>query len=111
MIPDALVQPRASPALDLFGLTASESPLSVALMPVEAIQVHPNGHGELVNLDGLTSSVQEHGILQPLIVSPEGRLLAGRRRFEAARRAHLTACWLYHDIPAEYREVREGSKV
>ena len=89
MIPDALVQPRRSPTLDLFGLTASESPLSVALMPVEAIQVHPNGHGELVNLDGLTASVQERGILQPLIVSPDGRLLAGRRRLEAARRAGL----------------------
>jgi oligopeptide/dipeptide ABC transporter ATP-binding protein len=30
--------------------------------------------------------------------------------FEAARQAHLTACWLYQDIPAEYRIVHEGSK-
>ena len=89
MISDALIQPRASPRLDLFGLTTSESPLNVALMPIEAIQVHPNGHGKLINLEGLTASVQEHGILQPLIVSPDGRLLAGRRRLEAARRARL----------------------
>jgi peptide/nickel transport system ATP-binding protein len=29
--------------------------------------------------------------------------------FEAARLGHLTACWLYENIPAEYRDVREGT--
>jgi peptide/nickel transport system ATP-binding protein len=30
--------------------------------------------------------------------------------FEAARQDHLTACWLYKDIPPEYRDAREGVK-
>ncbi|MBN1312207.1 MAG: ABC transporter ATP-binding protein [Anaerolineae bacterium] len=30
--------------------------------------------------------------------------------FETARGDHRTACWLYQDVPAEYQDVREGSK-
>lgn len=75
----------------LLPLASLDEPLPpVALMSVDAIEVHPNGHGEIINLDGLTASIQEHGVLQPLIVAPDGRLLAGRRRLEAARRAGLT---------------------
>ncbi|MCL5952168.1 MAG: ParB/RepB/Spo0J family partition protein, partial [Chloroflexi bacterium] len=74
----------------LLPLASLDEPMPpVALMTVDAIQVHPNGHGEIVNLDGLTASIQEHGVLQPLIVAPDGHLLAGRRRLEAARRAGL----------------------
>lgn len=92
-----LYQPPAPATSDLnhFAIAAMEEPPPVALtpvtlvMPVEAIQIHPNGHGELVDLDGLTASIREHGVLQPLVVSADGRLLAGRRRLEAARRAGL----------------------
>lgn len=76
------------PLLGMVSLQESLPP--VALMPLDAIQVHPNGHGEILNLDGLAASIQEHGILQPLIVAPDGRLLAGRRRLEAARRVGLS---------------------
>lgn len=62
----------------------------VAQIPIEAIQVSRNGHSEFSNLDGLTASIQARGVLEPLIISPERRLLAGRRRLEAARRAGLT---------------------
>ena len=46
-------------------------------------------------LDGLVESMQEHGVLQPLLVSSsnaEGvyQLIAGERRLRAARRAGLT---------------------
>ncbi len=45
-------------------------------------------------LEQLTISVQEHGIIQPLIVAPSGKpdvyiLIAGERRLIAARRANL----------------------
>ncbi len=59
-------------------------------MPIEAIVVSRNGHGETENLDGLTASIRARGVLEPLIVTPEGRLLAGRRRLVAAGRAGLT---------------------
>lgn len=84
--------PPPTPAIsdvNRLALAAMEEPPPVALMSVDAIQIHPNGHGELVNLDRLTASIREHGVLQPLVVSVDGRLLAGRRRLEAARRAGL----------------------
>lgn len=64
--------------------------LRVAQMPIDAIQVNRNGHGEMSDLDGLTASIKERGVLEPLIITPERRLLAGRRRLEAARRAGLS---------------------
>lgn len=65
------------------------SNLPVAQMPLEAIVVNRNGYGEMSDLDGLTASIRTHGMLEPLIITPERRLLAGRRRLEAARRAGL----------------------
>jgi len=62
---------------------------SVAQMPIDSIVVSPNRH-EAAGLDGLVTSIQTRGVLQPLIVAPDGRLLAGRRRLAAARRAGLT---------------------
>lgn len=62
----------------------------VTQIPIESIQVSRNGHSEVSNLDGLTASIQARGVLEPLIITPERRLLAGRRRLEAARRAGLT---------------------
>ena len=64
---------------------------SVAQMPIDSIVVNQNGHGEAGNLDGLVASIQTRGMLQPLIVAPDRRLLAGRRRLEAARRAGLAS--------------------
>ncbi len=79
----------ATGEVNRLAIAAIEEPPPVALMTIQAIQIHPNGHGELVDLDGLTASIREHGVLQPLVVSADGRLLAGRRRLEAARRAGL----------------------
>jgi len=59
-------------------------------MPIVSILVSPNGDGKATNLDGLVASIRKRGVLQPLVVAPDGRLLAGRRRLEAARRAGLT---------------------
>ena len=66
------------------------SNLPVAQMLIEAIQVNRNGYGEMSDLEGLTASIRERGVLEPLIITPERRLLAGRRRLEAARRAGLS---------------------
>jgi ParB/RepB/Spo0J family partition protein len=59
-------------------------------MPIAAILVSPNGDGKAADLDGLVASIRKRGVLQPLVVAPDGRLLAGRRRLAAARRAGLT---------------------
>lgn len=74
----------------LSALSWEVSSAPVSQMPIEAIVVSRNGHGETENLDGLTASIRARGVLEPLIVTPEGRLLAGRRRLVAAGRAGLT---------------------
>ncbi|MFC2063752.1 ParB/RepB/Spo0J family partition protein [Chloroflexota bacterium] len=55
-------------------------------------------------LSELSNSIKEHGILQPLIVSPEKEngeyhLIAGERRLEAARQAGLK------QVPVVFREA------
>jgi ParB/RepB/Spo0J family partition protein len=62
---------------------------SVTQMPIGSILVSPNGDAQATDLDGLVASIRARGILHPLVVAPGGRLLAGRRRLEAARRAGL----------------------
>ena len=62
---------------------------SVTQMPIGSILVSPNGDAQATDLDGLVTSIRKRGVLQPIIIAPDGRLLAGRRRLEAARRAGL----------------------
>ncbi len=61
-------------------------------MPIGSILVSPSGDAQATDtdLDGLVASIRARGVLHPLVVAPDGRLLAGRRRLEAARRAGLT---------------------
>jgi ParB family chromosome partitioning protein len=71
----------------------------VMLVPVDFISPNPRqprntSHPQ--KLDELTASVREHGVLQPLIVTPgdmAGRfiLIAGERRLQAARLAGLAS--------------------
>ena len=86
--PDMQVDAGAAFALiesTSWGLTDA----SVTQMPIGSILISPNGDGKATDLDGLVASIRTRGLLQPLIVAPDGRLLAGRRRLEAARRAGL----------------------
>src|SRR5512144_1518847 len=68
----------------------------IAQVPVDLIQRHPRQPREkfdLEELDNLAASIREHGVIQPLVVSP-GKgglytLVAGERRLQAARKAGL----------------------
>lgn len=100
---ELLATPHAPSRPDLQRLTSlawAVSSAPIAQMPIDAIVVNRNGHGETSvpassagagNIDGLAASIMARGVLEPLIVTPEGRLIAGRRRLEAARRAGLAA--------------------
>jgi ParB family chromosome partitioning protein len=74
--------------------TSGES--GIAQVPVDAIQRNPRQPREkfdLEELENLASSIREHGVIQPLIVSPGKNeiytLIAGERRLQAARKAGL----------------------
>ena len=65
----------------------------------------PRDQFDAKDLDELAASIREHGVIQPLIVSPETNgkytLIAGERRLEAAKRAGLRT------VPAVQRQVSD----
>jgi ParB family chromosome partitioning protein len=68
----------------------------VTQVPVDSIQRNPRQPREKFDegeLENLAASIREHGVIQPLIVSPEKNdmytLIAGERRLQAARKAGL----------------------
>ncbi|MGN6588820.1 MAG: ParB/RepB/Spo0J family partition protein [Sphingomicrobium sp.] len=57
-------------------------------------------------LDELAQSIRERGVLQPILLRPQGdeyQIIAGERRWRAAQRAQL------HSIPAIVREIDEST--
>jgi len=57
-------------------------------------------------LDELADSIRERGVLQPILLRPEGEdylIIAGERRWRAAQRARL------HAIPAIVRDIDEST--
>ncbi|GAB4324797.1 MAG: ParB/RepB/Spo0J family partition protein [Candidatus Zixiibacteriota bacterium] len=86
---DALIptQPGSSP-------TEGKQVLDLA---IEKITPNPNQPRQQFNeerLEELTASVREKGVLQPILVKPTGdtyQIIAGERRFRAAKAAGLTS--------------------
>ena len=85
----------------------------VLLIPIDEIEPNPRqprSHFDQENLNGLSDSIREHGILQPLIVSPseEGfgyKLIAGERRLQASRMAGLER------VPVIVRAVNDQQRL
>src|SRR5579883_3031046 len=70
----------------------------VLRLPLGAIRpnpAQPRQRFDEAGLDELAASLREHGVLQPVLVHPLGdgayELIAGERRWQAARRAGLAA--------------------
>jgi ParB family chromosome partitioning protein len=87
---------------------------SSALLDIPVVAIRPNPHQPRTSFDeegmaSLTASVREVGILQPILVRSVGEdtfeLIAGERRWRAARRAGLPT------IPAIVREASEAHSV
>jgi ParB family chromosome partitioning protein len=74
-------------------------------LPVTALEPNrhqPRSHFDENGLEELAESIRSQGIVQPLVVTPDGRkyrIIAGERRWRAAQRAGLT------EVPALVREV------
>ncbi|HCU55711.1 MAG TPA: chromosome partitioning protein ParB [Clostridiales bacterium] len=74
---------------------------------IDLIKANPNQPRKTFNEDSLNElaeSIKTHGILQPLVVTKIGeyyRIVAGERRFRAAKRAELAA------VPVIIRELSE----
>ena len=79
--------------------------LEVAISSIEPNPFQPRNHFDEESLAGLTASIRELGVLQPILVretKPERfALIAGERRWRAAKRAGLQY------IPVIVREVND----
>ena len=52
-------------------------------LPVEQIAVGQRYRKDLGDLRSLAASIEEVGLLHPIVVTPQGRLIAGQRRLKA----------------------------
>ena len=99
----ALIPPEVSTA---------ESTSALRDVPVTSIQPNPNQprtYFEEESLSALAASIREVGVLQPILVRPAGEdrfeLIAGERRWRAARRAGLPT------IPAIVRTIDDTASL
>jgi ParB family chromosome partitioning protein len=78
---------------------------------IEISRIKPNPNQPRIQfdeeaLDELADSIRERGVLQPILLRPDGvdyLIIAGERRWRAAQRARL------HAIPAIVREIDEST--
>ena len=92
---------------------AAEAPTEIALVDIDPNPNQPRKSFDPEKLAELSESIKNHGLLQPLVVTPRNNrylLVAGERRWRAARMAGLTK------IPAvvmnlDEREIAEISLV
>ena len=79
---------------------------SLRHVPIELLQANPNNPRKHFNedeLNALTASLKERGLLQPLVVRPRAggkfEIVAGERRWRASQKAGL------HELPVLIREL------
>lgn len=95
----------------LFGDAESPSaPNTIAIARIRLPDQQPRRYFDPQKMEQLVLSVKEHGILEPLLVrtldeSDFYELVAGERRYRAAKEAGLT------DVPAVIRDLTDGQAV
>lgn len=80
----------------------------IRLEEIEADPSQPRRTFDEIALDELAISIAEHGVIQPIVVTPFGghyRIVAGERRWRAAKRAGL------EKIPALVRTLSDQHKL
>lgn len=98
---DALMGERPAPA-------AAGAPSELALDEINAGGEQPRRRFVDETIEELAQSIASHGVLQPILVEPVGgryRIIAGERRFRAARRAGLQR------IPAVVRSSGDDERL
>jgi N6-adenosine-specific RNA methylase IME4 len=73
-------------------------------MEIERIQVGFRYRKDLGDVRSLAQSIEEVGLLHPVVVTPEGRLIAGQRRLEACRALGWT------DIPVTVVDLYQAAR-
>ena len=79
----------------------STTKLGRQTMPLDAIRIGGRHRRDLGDLDALVASMDEIGLLHPVVVHPDGTLIAGQRRLRAAERLG------WSDVPVTVVDVDE----
>jgi len=94
-----------------------EQDFSFAMVPLKRITVRDRSRQDMGDLDGLTLSIKELGLLNPITVTSDFHLVAGQRRLEACRRlgwdevpAHVVHHFAADSVIAVLAEVAENDK-
>lgn len=94
----------------LLGEVAQEAPVGggartgIQMLPIASIEPHPGQprrHFDEDSLAELAQSISARGLIQPIVVRPNGhryQIVAGERRWRAAQKAQL------HEVPVIVRE-------
>lgn len=102
---DSLIPPgEASSAPEVAGSSLQDLPIS----EISPNPYQPRREFDEEALDALAASIEELGVLQPILVRSTGHgyeLIAGERRFRAAQRAGLTT------VPAIVRELADQTSL
>jgi ParB family chromosome partitioning protein len=107
----ALLDEAARPAVSRAEGEASGEDRLRGVREIEVGRIRPNPSQPRVHFDEqsiaeLADSISERGVLQPVLLRPDGenfQLVAGERRWRAAQRARL------HTIPAIVREIDDST--
>lgn len=89
-------------------MTAVAADGTTGVVTLEALTPNPlNPRGEIgrASVQELADSIRSQGILQPLLVTPDGVVVAGHRRRLAAMQAGLT------DVPVIMRDLSEAEQI
>src|SRR5437870_3760350 len=60
-------------------------------VPIASLRAHPRNHmiyGDTADTD-LVASIRAKGVLVPLLITQDGRIIAGHRRWQASRQAGI----------------------
>jgi ParB-like chromosome segregation protein Spo0J len=95
-------------------LTSDPPPTQLRTVPLAAIDEPPPAEGP--DLARLTESIRGQGVLHPLLLATERsrfQVIAGRKRFHAAKAAGLTTvpCFVYRVGPAEAAVLAEADNL
>ena len=78
------------------------------VLPIDSLVPHPDQprqHFDAALLDELAGSIAARGLIQPIVVRPNGhsyQIVAGERRWRAAQRAQL------HEVPVVVRDLTDA---
>lgn len=112
LIPTDLIDDSFDPNSPFDTTAQQDEQVSIGkTLPIDVIIANPEQprrHFEQAALDELAASIQAHGVIQPIIVTPRGEsylIVAGERRFRASQIAGLT------EIPVIIRTMTDQNQL